>query len=147
MSTAAEAGGGQRLTGSHRLDLDDPRLRSFWQERHLSTVTTLTSTGRPHTVPVAPTLDPDRGVLRILSSRGSQKIRNVATSSDTAWVSVCQVDGRRWCTLNGVAHILSDREAVADAERRYTTRFRAPRPNPERVVLLITIETAIGTLR
>lgn len=146
MSTAAQVGSGRSSSGSHRLELDDPRLRAFWQERHLATVTTLTSSGRPHTVPVAPTLDPVRGVVRILSSRGSQKVRNITTSAGTPWISVCQVDGRRWCTLNGVGHILSDREAVAEAEQRHATRFRAPRPNPERVVLWITIDSVIGTL-
>lgn len=137
----------RRRAGGHRLELDDPMLHAFWQERHLATLTTLTSAGRPHTVPVAPVLDPDRGVLRILTSRGSQKVRNVSASPGGAWAAVCQVDGRRWCTVDGVAQVLADRVAVADAERRYAGRYRVPRANPERVVLMITIDSAMGTLQ
>lgn len=122
-------------------------LQAFWEERHLATLTTLTSAGRPHTVPVAPVLDPDRRLLRILTSRTSQKVRNVRTSTSSSWASICQVDGRRWCTLDGVAQVLSDRGAVADAEQRYARRFRVPRANPERVVLMITIESAMGNLQ
>lgn len=142
---APEASG--RGARDHRLDLDDPTFHAFWAERHLATLTTLTVAGRPHTVPVAPVLDPDRGVLRILTSRGSQKVRNVRTSTNDPWASICQVDGRRWCTVDGVIEVLSDREAVADAERYYARRFRVPRANPERVVLLITIESVMGNLQ
>lgn len=131
---------------AHRLDLDDLRLREFWTERHLATLTTLRSTGRPHTVPVAPVLDLDRGVLSIITSQGSQKVHNVSASTGDAWATVCQVDGRRWCTVDGIAQVLSDPPAVAVAEQRYATRFRIPRPNPERVVLLVTIDSVMGSL-
>ncbi|MDQ1739799.1 MAG: hypothetical protein QOE53_1451, partial [Pseudonocardiales bacterium] len=38
------------------------------------------------------------------------------------------------------------RESVADAERRYAERYRAPRVNPRRVVLEIAISRVLGTL-
>lgn len=134
-------------TRRHGLQLGDPALHAFWQERHLATLTTLTRAGRPHTVPVAPVLDPERGDLRILTSRWSQKIRNVIAAADgPAWASVCQMDGRWWCTLDGRARVVSEPNAVADAEADHATRFRVPRPNRDRVVLVITIDSAKGSL-
>ncbi|EOM78357.1 hypothetical protein Rrhod_0185 [Rhodococcus rhodnii LMG 5362] len=49
------------------------------------------------------------------------------------------MDGRRWLTVEGPARILSDAESVRDAERRYARRYREPRPNPQRVVLEVTV--------
>ncbi|GGB24369.1 MULTISPECIES: pyridoxamine 5'-phosphate oxidase family protein [Flexivirga] len=135
-----------RRRSTHRLPLGDPEVQEFWAERHLATLTTLTSDGRPHTVPVAPVLDADNGALRILASRRSRKVRNVTEAGDEPWVSVCQVDGRRWCTANGTAEVLTDDESVQHAEKVYAERFRVPRPNPERVVLFVTIDHLIGSL-
>ena len=135
-----------RRQGTHRLHLSDPRLRAFWAERHLATLTTLTADGRPHTVPVAPVLDPDRAVLRILASRSSRKVRNVSGASSAPWVSVCQVDGRRWCTVEGTAGVVTDEEAVRAAEKIYADRFRVPRPNADRVVLLVDVRHVMGSL-
>jgi len=33
---------------------------------------------------------------------------------------------------------------VADAERRYSGRYRTPRVNPQRVVLTITVDRLLG---
>ena len=35
---------------------------------------------------------------------------------------------------------------VAEAERRYAERYRTPRPNPERVVIEITVNRLLGSL-
>ncbi|MGW5336101.1 hypothetical protein [Streptomyces bauhiniae] len=60
-------------------------------------------------------------------------------------MAVCQVDGRRWATLEGRARVRADREAVAEAERRFTERYgREPRENPLRVALEIRAERALG---
>jgi PPOX class probable F420-dependent enzyme len=131
---------------SHQLGMDNPALQEFWEERHLATLTTLTADGRPHTVPVAPVLDPENGTVRILASRRSRKVRNVIASTDVAWASVCQVDGRRWCTVEGTTRVLTDHESVRDAEEVYAQRFRVPRPNLDRVVLFITVQHAMGSL-
>ena len=37
-----------------------------------------------------------------------------------------------------------DPEAVADAERRYAERYRTPRVNPLRVVLVMQVERILG---
>ncbi|BCB88956.1 PPOX class F420-dependent oxidoreductase [Phytohabitans suffuscus] len=114
---------------------------SFWRERHLCTLTTLRPDGSPHVTPVGVTLDPRAGIARIITSRGSRKARNAAA---TGRVAVCQIDGRRWSTLEGRAVVRDDPAAVADAERRYAERYRVPRANPERVVIEITVTRVLG---
>lgn len=86
-------------------------------------------------------------VVRILCSRKSRKARNVrAAYPQPAFVTVCQVEGRWWTTIEGTAELQEDRLLVADAERRYAGRFRVPRPNPERVVLVVHVESVLGSL-
>ncbi|MQY04721.1 pyridoxamine 5'-phosphate oxidase family protein [Actinomadura macrotermitis] len=124
-----------------RLDLSDERVLAFWRERHLCTLTTLRPDGTPHVVPVGATLDPEAGVARVITSAGTRKARNAAAGGP---VALCQVDGRRWATIEGRARVLDSAEAVADAEARYAVRYKPPRPNPERVVIEIAIERIIG---
>ncbi|WP_436501979.1 PPOX class F420-dependent oxidoreductase [Actinokineospora sp. HUAS TT18] len=119
---------------------------AFWQERHLCTLTTVRPTGTPHVVPVGATLDLDAGVARVITSGGSAKVRHIR-SLGTAPAALCQLDGRRWSTVEGVARVLDDPESVADAVRRYTERYKPPRPNPERVVIEIAIQRVLGTVR
>jgi hypothetical protein len=59
-------------------------------------------------------------------------------------VAVCQVDRARWATLEGVATVSEDPVAVAEAVRRYADRYRQPKPNPERVVIEIALDRAMG---
>lgn len=120
---------------------------TFWTERHLGTVTTLRPNGTPHVVPVGVTLDVHSAVARVITSGTSQKARNVwAAGTDGTYVAVCQVDGRRWSTLEGRAVVHSDPDSVAEAERRYAERYRVPRENPRRVVLEITVTRVLGTV-
>jgi hypothetical protein len=58
--------------------------------------------------------------------------------------AVCQVDGRHWSTLEGIAVVRDDQDSVAEAERRYALRYRQPRPNPERVVIEISVRRSMG---
>ncbi len=58
--------------------------------------------------------------------------------------SLCQVDRRRWLTLEGRTHVLEAPEAVRDAEARYAVRYRVPRPNPERVVVVLEVARVLG---
>ncbi|MGJ6966609.1 pyridoxamine 5'-phosphate oxidase family protein [Streptosporangium sp. G11] len=122
-------------------------LRAFWRERHLCTMTTVRADGTPHVVPVGVTLDADSGIARVITSGGSHKVRHVLAAGDEgAAVAVCQVDGRRWSTLEGRAVIRTDPESVADAERRYAERYRAPRENPARVVVEIRLTRVLGNV-
>ena len=114
--------------------------REFLTERHLATLSTLGRDGRIHAVPVGITFDD--GVVRVIGSRGTQKFLNAARSGRA---TVASVDGARWIGFEGVARVVDDAESVARAEALYTARYRAPRPNPERVVLEIAVEKVLGS--
>ncbi|MFY1619027.1 pyridoxamine 5'-phosphate oxidase family protein [Micromonospora sp. WMMD736] len=135
------------MAGDHRLDIHDDRVAAFCAERHLATLTTVRADGTPHVVPVGVTLDPAAGLARVITSGTSRKARRVAAAgADGTPVAVCHVDGRRWLTIEGRAVLRSDRASVAEAERRYAERYRTPRPNPERVVIEITVTGLLGSL-
>jgi PPOX class probable F420-dependent enzyme len=122
-----------------------PEFLAFWAERHICTLTTLRPDGSPHVVPVGATYDPATGIARVITSGGSRKARNVAAAGEQgARVALCQVDGGRWATLEGHAVLRAEPAAVADAEERYARRYRTPRPNPERVVIEITVTRGLG---
>ncbi|WP_051836888.1 pyridoxamine 5'-phosphate oxidase family protein [Streptomyces sp. NRRL F-2580] len=117
----------------------------FWNEYHLCTLTTLRPDGRPHVVPVGVTVDAAAGVARVITRKSSRKVANILAGGSAARVAVCQVDGGRWATLEGVAEVRTDAAVVEDAVARYGQRYgRTPAPDPERVVLLISIERAMG---
>jgi PPOX class probable F420-dependent enzyme len=123
-------------------------LQAFWAERHLCTLTTPRRDGSPHVVPVGCTFDVEGMTARVITSRGSQKARNVAAAGpDGARVAVCQVDGAAWSTIEGRAVVRDEPAVVADAERRYAERYRQPRPNPERVVIEIRVTRVLGKHR
>ena len=61
-------------------------------------------------------------------------------------MAVCQVDGRRWTTLEGTATLREDPDSVADAVQRYAARYRQPRVNPARVVLEIAVDRVLGNV-
>lgn len=128
---------------SGRVNLDSPAVHDFWRERHLCTLTTLRADGSPHVVPVGATLDAVARLLRVTASRTSAKVRHVLAGAQR--VAVCQVDGPRWCTVEGMAVVRDDPESVAEAERRYAERYRQPRPNPQRVVLEVAITRMLGS--
>ncbi|GAB2718470.1 pyridoxamine 5'-phosphate oxidase family protein [Kitasatospora kifunensis] len=118
---------------------------AFWEEYHLCTLTTLRPNGTPHVVPVGATYDPVTGIARVITGVGSRKARNVAAAGEAgARVALCQVDGGRWATLEGLAVVRQDAESVADAVARYARRYRTPRPNPERVVIEIKVTRVLG---
>jgi PPOX class probable F420-dependent enzyme len=125
-------------------DLDDlgPELLAFLAERHLATLTTLRADGTPHVVPVGVTYDPDARLARVITSGTSAKARHVREGQTR--VAVCQVEGRRWLTLEGAAAVRDDPDSVAEAERRYAERYRPPRENPARVVIEIAVDRILG---
>ncbi|QUI32589.1 PPOX class F420-dependent oxidoreductase [Streptomyces alfalfae] len=117
----------------------------FWNEYHLCTLTTVRPDGRPHVVPVGVTVDGPAGVARVITRKSSRKVANVLAWGGEARVAVCQVDGGRWATLEGVAEVCTDEAAVQDAVARYGERYgRTPAPDPERVVIEIAIERSMG---
>jgi PPOX class probable F420-dependent enzyme len=117
----------------------------FWSEYHLCTLTTMRPDGSPHVVPVGVTVDADAGVARVITRKCSKKVANITAADSEARAAVCQIDGGRWATLEGTAEVLTDPAAVADAVARYANRYgRTPAPDPERVVIEITIDRAMG---
>jgi len=119
-----------------------PGLVDFFTERHLATLTTLRPDGTPHVVPVGFTFDAATRTARVITSGRSAKARHVRDGQ--ARVAVCQVDGRRWVTLEGTAVVREDAVSVRDAEERYAVRYRQPRENPLRVVLEISVDRVLG---
>ncbi|MFI6737043.1 TIGR03618 family F420-dependent PPOX class oxidoreductase [Nonomuraea sp. NPDC050451] len=117
---------------------------AFWQERHLCTLSTTRPDGPPHVVPVGATLDLATGIARVITSGTSVKARLIG--ADGAPVALCQVDGRRWSTLEGRAVLRTEPEQVADAEHRYAARYKPPRPNPSRVVVEIQVTRVLGNV-
>jgi PPOX class probable F420-dependent enzyme len=128
---------------AHDLDDPGPGLLTFLTERHLATLTTLRPDGSPHVVPVGVTYDAASRTARVITSGGSAKARHVRAGHQR--VAVCQVDGRRWVTLEGTAVVRNDPASVADAVARYAARYRQPRENPARVVLEIAVDRILGT--
>ncbi|WP_407838027.1 pyridoxamine 5'-phosphate oxidase family protein [Streptomyces sp. DSM 116496] len=126
-----------------------PEYLAFWRERHICTLTTHRPDGSPHVVPVGVTYDPEAGLARVISNKNSKKVRNVLASQGGpeggARVAVCQLEGRRWATLEGRAVVRDDEASVAEAVRRYAERYgRMPSPNPDRVVVEISLDRAMG---
>jgi PPOX class probable F420-dependent enzyme len=118
-----------------------PAALAFLTERHLATLTTLRRDGSPHAVPVGFSWDADALVARVISSRGSAKVGQARAGRRAA---LTQVDGRRWLTLEGSTRVLQDADSVRDAEERYAVRYRPPRPNPQRVVVVLDVDRVLG---
>lgn len=119
-----------------------PDALEFLRERHLASLTLLRPDGTPHVTPVGFTWDADTGLARVITSGTSRKARLLA---DPAPAVLCQVDGRRWLTLEGVGVVTAVPERVAEAVRRYGERYRVPRENPARVALEITVSRVLGS--
>jgi F420H(2)-dependent biliverdin reductase len=129
-----------RETPSFSADLVD-----FWRERHLCSVSTLRADGSPHVVPMGIVLDAEQARAWGITSARSQKVANLRRGTDPR-VAVCQVDGRRWSTLEGSAEVRDDEESVAEAVRRYAERYRQPRENPDRVAIRIDLTRVLGNV-
>lgn len=131
------------MSSSHALDPDDRDVRDFWRERHLCTVTFIKPDGTPHVIPMGVVLADDARTAWAITSRDSFKARLLTSPGP---IAVCQVDGGRWSTLQGTASIRTDADSVAEAVRLYTSRYRTPRPNPNRVAVHLTVERIIGSI-
>lgn len=114
----------------------------FLTQRHLATLTTLRADGTPHVVAVGFTWDPEARIARVITGRTTQKAINAARGG---YAAVSQIEGPRWLTLEGPSTVLTDRDDVHEAERRYAERYRVPRENPERVVITIAVQRILGS--
>ncbi|MDZ8200237.1 PPOX class F420-dependent oxidoreductase [Microbacterium sp. SSW1-59] len=125
---------------THSLGALSPDGRAFLAEYHLATLSTMAKDGGIHVVAVGYTVHD--GDVRIITSDGSQKVRNIERD---ARASVGQVAGPQWMSIAGHAVIERDAEAIALAERLYGERYRTPRPNPQRVVIRLTPDRVLGS--
>ena len=116
--------------------------RTFLEERHLATLTTLRADGSPHVVAVGFTWDDEAGLARVITFDGSQKVRNVVRSPSRA--ALCQIDGGRWLTLEGAAEVTDDPGRVAEAVRRYAERYRTPGERDDRVAIEVRVDRVLG---
>jgi F420H(2)-dependent biliverdin reductase len=134
-------------SGRRSVDPDDLSAAAleFLTERHLATLTTLRPDGSPHVVPVGFTYDPDTRLARVITSGDSVKARNA--QRDDAVAALCSVEGARWLTLSGPVRVDTDRDVVRDAEERYAARYRPPRVNPKRVVLIMNVVSVLASTR
>jgi F420H(2)-dependent biliverdin reductase len=144
----AEGGpAGSEAAGPVRLS--EPQL-AFVTDRHLATLTTVRRDGTPHVVPVAFTWDADRGRARITTRSTSVKARRIARGGPDGGplpAALCQVDGRRWLTLEGTITLSDDPADVAEAVERYADRYRVLGEQPTRVVLHLQVRRVLGTVR
>lgn len=128
------------------LRLTDHQL-AFVTERHLATLTTLRADGTPHVVPVAFTWDAAAGVARTTTRPSTVKARNARRGGPDgpARAALCQVDGRRWLTLEGTLTVVGDAAEVDEALRRYAERYRPPTAGVERVVLRLAVDRVMSS--
>lgn len=115
----------------------------FVAERRLATLSTCRPDGSLHVVPVGFTWDQAARKAWVISSSASTKVANIRAGSRAC---LCQADGRRWLSLEGAARVDETAGTVAEAERRYALRYRAPRDNPRRVCITIDVERVMGSL-
>ena len=119
--------------------LSDDAL-AFVTERHLATLSTLSADGSIHVVAVGFTYRD--GIARVITSGESRKVANVLADGRA---SIAQVDGGRWLTLQGTASIARDPESVQLGVDLYAQRYRQPRVNPLRVVIVLAVEKVLGS--
>lgn len=112
----------------------------FVTEYHLATLSTIAPSGLIHAVAVGFTFSD--GIVRIITSDGSQKVRNVERD---ARATVAQVAGPQWVSIAGRASIERGPDAVALAVALYAERYRPPRVNPKRVVIRLVPERILGS--
>ncbi len=121
-----------------------PPMAAFVAERHLASLTLVRPGGRPHVTPVGFTWDPETGLARVITWSGSVKARLLEANGSLP-AALCQVDGGRWCTLDGSAVVTADPERCREGVRRYAARYSQPQDRGEdRRVIEIAVERVLG---
>ena len=126
---------------SHDLNALSPAVRGFLAERHLATLTTLRADGSPHVVAVGFSYDSDARLVRVITFAGSVKAANARRGGRAA---ACQIDGRRWLTLEGIVSVTDEADRVAAAVAGYAARYRQPGERADRVAIEIAVDKIIG---
>lgn len=119
--------------------LSDDGVR-FVTDYHLATLSTMGPSGGIHVVAVGFTFID--GIVRVITSDGSQKVRNIERDGRA---TVAQIAGPQWLSIAGHAVIEREADAVAYAVELYAGRYRQPRENPKRVVIRLTPDKLMGS--
>lgn len=122
----------------------DQAALAFLTERHLATLTTIRADGSPHVAPVGFSFDPSGPTVRIITFEGSMKVRHIHAGRTR--VSVCQVDGGRWLTLEGDARVTNDAVDMAAAVAGYASRYRVPGERVDRVAIEFRVDRMLGRI-
>lgn len=122
-----------------------PAVERFMAERHLAALTVVRADGTPQVTLVGFTYDPDTGTGRVITRATSHKVRIISANPTTA-VAATHIDGPYWLTFTGRARVVTDPDAVTEAEVRYARRYRPPQPRSDRVVIEIVVDRIIGRL-
>jgi len=121
-------------------ELFSSQAREFVSDYVLATLSTIGPDGAIHVVAVGFTLVGN--TARVITGDGTQKVLNIERDSRA---TLSQLDGRRWLTLSGTAHIERDAPDVAEAVRLYSERYRTPSENPKRVAIVLEVDTVLGS--
>lgn len=125
------------------IDLADPgdEVLAFLAERHLATLTTMRADGTPHVVAVGFSYSAAEHLVRVITFASAVKARNAARGGRAA---VCQIERRRWLTLEGTVRLATDPESVTAAAEGYAARYRQPGERPDRVAIEIQVDRIMG---
>lgn len=136
----------ERVTDAEPTDVEpaDPLLSpeglQFVTDRHIATLSTMGTDGAIHVVAVG--FSYRDGIARVITGGGTQKTVNIEADERA---TLSQYEGARWLTLQGRARIERDPASVALGVELYSQRYRAPRENPERVVIVIEVDKVLGS--
>jgi PPOX class probable F420-dependent enzyme len=120
-------------------------MMAFVQERHMASLTLVRSDGTPHVTPVGFTWDAQTGLARVITWNKSVKVRLLDRRGPLR-AALCQVDGGRWCTLEGEATATADPARCAEGTDRYALRYGAPRDRgSDRRVIEIFVDHVLGS--
>lgn len=127
-------------------------VKQFLIERHLATLSIPRAGKSPHVTPVGFTWDDEARLARVITFAESRKVRLLEDSELVAageessrLVSLCQVDGGRWLTLEGTAQVTSEEARCLEGVRRYGQRYRPPKDRgSDRRVIEIKVSKVKG---
>ncbi|MEU4087454.1 pyridoxamine 5'-phosphate oxidase family protein [Streptomyces aureus] len=135
MPLSKQRAGAPWVSPSVEAFLDDPE--------HVGVLTTVRPDGTLHTAPVRFTWDKTAGLVRVMTVASSRKARNLLAGPGGR-VTICQVQGFTWVTLEGSATVVREPGRVAEGAERYARRYLSAPPNPPgRVVIEIEVDRVL----
>ena len=114
----------------------------FLTDRHLATLSIPRPDRAPHVAPVGFTWDGEAGLARVITFAGARKVLLLEEAGPLP-VALCQIDGGRWLTLEGLAAVTADPARCAEGVSRYARRYR---PAGDRGADRRVIEVAVTRL-